>query len=278
MSFADIPDEQTNGNDEYRKTHYTKITSDYPIRLRILNKEAVHQKKYFLPKQRLSIIAPENEENDPIWQRNGRLMKENPDKSPNQIKGWISRQNRYMVNVLNRTMVKRAPQSGNVVFPGQNGFPTHDPESGELISDVDPTPLNRVEVLERGPTLFSQLNQINSATCDEAGNPIGIWNYDIVISATGKGRHMVTNIIPYPNKNDEIDLDELELYDLEEVGLRLEPDEIERVLNGVQLRDIFAARRGEDTTETDTDDDMSFESDVDDSDIQAGIDSLFGDS
>ena len=249
-AFADIPESQNGeggGGSEFRQIFYTKIIPGVNSRIRILDSKAVHFQKYFIPSQRISIIAPEDEEQDPIWQNNGRLLKENPNSKPNEIKGFIPRQNRYVVNVLNRTLVKRTP-SGSIVFPGLSGFPTHDPETGELIANIEPTPLNRVEILERGPTLFSQLNQINQQVCDDAGNPLGLTTFDIVISATGQGRKMVTNVIPYANHNDVVEIPQEELYDIEnEVGIRLQHDEIVKVLNGVSLKDIFAARRGDDT-------------------------------
>lgn len=274
MAFADIPEESSiNTNSDFRRVEYCKIIPGVPVRLRILDKNAVHMRKYFLPRQRISIVAPENEADDPIWQRNGQLMKENPDKKTSEISGFIPRQNRYAVNVLNKTMVKRSP-SGNVVFPTPKGFPTNDPETGELIANIDPEPLNRVEVLERGPRLFAQLNQINQQVCDDAGNPLGIWTYDIVISATGSGLNMVTNIIPYPNHDEPADVPEEELYDLEnEVPIILEPEEISRLLEGVLLRDIFAARDTVNSGE-----DVIVDDDFDVDNLEENIESLFSDA
>lgn len=243
MTFADVPEQ-----DEftYRKTHYVRITAGVPLRLRILDKKAYHVQKYFIPSQRISILALD-ESVDPIWRNNEKLMRENPDaKNPTQIPGFIRRQNRYMVNVLNRTMVKRSP-AGNIVYAIGGQFPTNDPETGELLVNIDPQPLNRVEVLERGPQLFAQLNSVNQSTVDEAGNPIGIWNYDIIINATGSGRKMMTNITPRPDLNDDVELPEgQEKYALETLGIQLSPDEMIAVVKGVSLRDIFEARRSDD--------------------------------
>lgn len=267
MTFADVPDFD-DGEREFRRTQFTKIVSGVNTRIRILNKKAHHEHKHFIPNQRVSIRCL-GEERCPICQNNQRLIKENPDKTPNQISGFINRQNRYMTNVLNRTLVK-VTSDGNVVFPKNGQFPTNDPASGSLITGIEPTPLNRVEVLERGPSLFKQFNNVNSTVADEAGNPIGIWNYDIIITATGKGRKMVTNVMPYSHHNDPIEGD-FELYDLEDVSIVLEPDEILKLLGGVSLSDIFSARYN--SGESDLEDE-AIPAVVDD-EVEKSIDDLF---
>lgn len=239
MSFADIPDKSETSGD-FKKTEWTRIAPGVTTRLRILDEHAVDTYKHFIPNQRISLACLG--EDCPICKNNDRLVSEHPNTKPWDIPGFISRQHRYKVNVLNKTVVKISP-NGSITFPTKGGFPTNDPATGELIANIDPTALNRVEVLERGPRLFEQFNMINQQVCDDVGNPLGIWNYDIVITASGSGPSMTTTVIPYPNQNDPVNIPEEDLYDLEDLDIVLEPDEFVRVMNGTALRDIFAARR-----------------------------------
>jgi len=237
MSFAEIPETTT----EFKRTEYVKIVAGVPLKLRILDNKAIHVVKHYVPSQKASILCL-GEETCPICQSNQKLIHENPSLAPRQITGFIPRQNRYMVNVLNRTFVKVTP-SENHVFAQNGAFPTHHPETGELLIDIEPQSLNLVQVLERGPTLFAQLNSINDAVTDEAGNPLGLDKFDITITATGSGRKMITNIIPHPDQNEEITILAEDKYPLETLGIQLAPDEILSLLSGVSLKDIFENRR-----------------------------------
>lgn len=265
MSFADIPEEMER---EFKPNRFVKIEAGVPLRLRILDKRALHTEKHFLPAQKVSVLCL-GDEVCPICAHNQKLIRANPDVSPRNLKGLIFRQNRYLVNVLNRTLVKRSP-SGNVVFAKGGQFPSHDPDTGELLVDIQPEPLDQVEILERGPTLFSQLNAIMSQVTDEAGNPRSLTEYDIVIMATGSGRKMTTNVIPYPDNDDEIEVPEDDKYALETIGIRLSPDEMVKLMNGVSLRDIFEQRREDEEADILTEEEVTVSEDV-----KASIDTLF---
>jgi hypothetical protein len=251
-SFVNIPE---SNEKEYKATEYVKLTSGVPVRMRILDEKAYHTTKHFIPNQKVSVLCL-GDEHCPICQTNARLFKENPELSPRQIKGIIPRQNRYMVNVLNRTMVKTT-SVGTIVYPVHGQFPTNDPDTGELLVNISATPLNRVQVLERGPTLFSQLNVINDSVTDENGNPKGIWTFDIVITSSGTGRKTTTNVIPYPDQNDVIpgtkeELDEKK-YVLSSLGLQVTANEMRQLLNGVSLKDVFASRKASNESELTSD-------------------------
>ena len=241
MTFANIPDR----SDEFKRFNYTKIYTGCQLRLRILDQHAVQTFRHYIPSAKMSIICL-GVERCPICQNNLKLVAENPKLNARQIRGYIPRQNRYMVNVLNRTMVKKTSK-GNIIYAIHNQFSPQDPETGELLTEIEPEPLNEVQVLERGPRLFEQFNQINETVIDnETGNPIGLWKYDIVITSTGSGRKMITNVTPYPDSNDVVDIPVEEKAILESLGVLLEPDEIVQLLRGISLRDIYQARQGAD--------------------------------
>lgn len=262
--FAHIPERKE--FTEFKKVQYLKIIPNVTIRVRILDKEATLIFKHYLPKQGISVVCLGDE--CPICIQNKKLITEHQGIPTSQIKGYLPRSARHSVNVLNRTLVK-ITEDGEVVYPDVYGKFPKTSQSGKDITKLQANPLNRVEVLERGNNLFQQLNAYNLNVVDEADNPVGIWNYDVVISATGAGRDMVTNAIPQPQKNDVVEVPEEDKYDLKNISLTLSVDEMWKVLSGVSLTDIFSARRGEEGTDEVED---ALESAVDES-----IESLFKD-
>jgi len=238
--FADIPVyDDTKG--DFKKVKFTKIIPGYPVRIRVLNKGAYRVAKHYLPKQRISVVCLE--ENCPICANNRKLALANPGVTYSDIPGIINKQNRFLVNVLNRTKVKTTPTE-HVVYAGSDGkFPNQHPETGEDLTGIKATPQNTIEVLERGSTLFSQLNGIYDTVRDEEGNRIGLTNFDIILTASGKGRQMTLSAVAQPQFNDVVELNSEDLYDLEKVPMKLSEDELIKVLNGVALQDIFEARK-----------------------------------
>lgn len=240
MPFATIPER----SGEFKRFAYVKIFTGCQLRLRILDQHAIQTFKHYIPSAKLSVTCL-GEERCPICQKNQKLIAENPKLNPRQIRGYIPRQNRYSVNILNRTMVKKTSK-GNIIYAIHNQFSPQDPETGELLTEIEAQPINEVQVLERGPKLFEQFNQINETVIDnETGNPVGLWNYDIVITSTGSGRQMVTNVTPYPDSNDVVNIPVEEKAILESLGILVEPDEMVQLLRGVSLRDVYQARQGE---------------------------------
>jgi hypothetical protein len=204
--------------------------------------------KHYLPLQKVSVVCL-GDAHCPICANNRKLVSDNPGIQYTAIKGIIGRQTRFMVNVYNRTLVKITP-NGNVVYAQNGQFPMQDAASGEIITNIEAKPLNRVEVLERGSKLFAQLNDINKSVTDlETGKPLGLQNFDLVLTSTGTGRNMNTTPIPYPQYNDAVKVNAEELYDIPSIPLKLTEFEINELLRGVQIRDIFSARRAEDSIE-----------------------------
>jgi len=238
--FADIPVYDESKRD-FKPTKFLKIIPGYPVRIRILSQSAYRVAKHYLPKQKVSLVCLDEE--CPICANNRKLVEANPDTAYNEIAGIIGKQNRYLVNALNRTKVK-ITASGKVVYAGADGkFPPQHPESGEDLTNVKATPLNTVEVLERGSTLFGQLNGIHDTIRDDEGEKIGLTNYDIILTATGKGRQMTVSAVAQPQFNDVVEVAEEDLYDLAKVPMKMSANEIIKLLSGISLQDIFEARK-----------------------------------
>lgn len=236
MSFAAIP--EFNESTTFKRTPFVKIVPNVAYRFRILDTNAHMMEKHYIPSKRISINC-NGADQCPICQRNYQLAKDNSGKKVADIPGYLKRQTRYAVNVLNRTVVKIMPD-GTALYPVNNTFPSV--HNGVATGEIVEQPLNRVEVLERGIKLFKNLNTINDRITDNTGNPLGIHTFDIELMATGAGRTMEITVIPQTHLNDEVKADESDKVDLESLGIVLEFDEIVKLLEGVSLSDIFSAR------------------------------------
>lgn len=173
-----------------------------------------------------------------------------------EVKQFNPYQVRYYANVLDRTPVKVSPKS-ETGFENKrrpdNTWPLVCEETGEFLEGVEERPSNTVKILAGGVTLFNALESIDNATLDENENKIGIENYDIVLMISGTGRDRKTSPVPQERRNDVIDVDEHELYDLDRALIVFTPEEITDFLNGTSLSDIFKARRlSESEPEVDT--------------------------
>jgi len=238
--FADIPIYDETKKD-FKPVRFLKIIPGYPVRIRVLDKAAYRATKHYLPKQKISVVCLE--ENCPICANNKKLAIANPGVNYSDIPGIINKQNRFLVNVLNRTKVKTTP-AGHIVYAGSDGkFPAQHPETGEDLKDIKALSQNSIEVLERGSTLFGQLNGIHDTIRDEEGNRLGLTNYDIILTAVGKGRQMTVSAVAQPQYNDKIEINEIDLYKLDKVPMKLSEDELIKVLSGISLQDIFEARK-----------------------------------
>jgi len=238
--FADIPIYDETKKD-FKPTRFTKIIPGYPVRIRILSKNAYRISKHYLPKQKVSVVCLE--EDCPICANNRKLVEANPGVTYNEIPGIIGKQNRYLVNVLNRTKTKTT-ESGKTVYAGADGkFPAQHPETGEDLAKIKALSQNTIEVLERGSTLFGQLNGIHDTIRDEEGERIGLTSYDIILTATGKGRQMTVSAVAQPQLNDVVEINDIDLYDLSKVPMKLSADEITKLMNGISLQDIFESRK-----------------------------------
>jgi hypothetical protein len=112
----------------------------------------------------------------------------------------------------------------------------------------DFAPLNRVKILEGGPTLFKEtLNAVETMQLDELGKDI--LQYDIVFAASGEGRERKINAIPQTPKDFEdewlIDPETKEPQRLFDLDLLVEPNSIEEItamMRGATMEELNALR------------------------------------
>jgi len=225
---------------QFEKPKYLKLLPYVPVRVRVLDKMPYMAYKHYIPSASISVLCLGEE--CPICQRNTELIKNNPGVKYMNIKGLIPRQERYLVNVLNRTPVK-VTSAGSIVYPNLEGeFPTS-AESESLVG-IEAKPLNQVEVLERGYELFSNLQILHKTTRNAANELVGLTNFDIVLIYPGGKKSPQANATAFM---DEVNVPPESMYTLSAMGIQLTSAEMLKALSGVRLKDIFAARRESDT-------------------------------
>ena len=106
-SFVEFPTFDNNFVD-FERPQYLRFREGFPTVVRILDKNAYAVRKHWINKARISLLCLG--ETCPICASNDKIRGENP-KTFRNIKGYIPVQFRYMVNVLDRTMVVIDPET-----------------------------------------------------------------------------------------------------------------------------------------------------------------------
>jgi hypothetical protein len=190
-------------------------------------------------------------EDDPQALLNKRIRLENPENYKN-VRGYRSFSDRYAVNVLDRTVSKICPNCDADVKATNGTFPAVCPScNSTAVVNVEPAPLNRVRVMQGGKTLFDQIKTKDDTIRDEEGNPRGVQNFDLKLIVVGTGNQRMT-VATETTSYDEIEISPENLFDTETIFPKVTYEEMEQLVRGVSLRDIFAARRSTDLTEVST--------------------------
>ena len=179
----------------------------------------------------------------PVCDNNKKIIFEHPEDF-RDVPGYSPQSRRFLINVLDRTLVKVCPSCQEEVVPlsGKN-YPATCPACRSFLTDVAPVPSNKVKLLSFGVELAQRLNSIESSICDVQGDPVGLTNFDIVFAVEGAGRKKVTTPIAAANRNDPVDVPEEAFQDKDNAVMHLEANEILDLLRGVSLKDIYASRR-----------------------------------
>jgi hypothetical protein len=222
-------------------------------------------------------------ENCPICLKNESLKHEFPDSFRKQ-KGYIGRNRRYLVNVLDKTPVLKDQETGVEYYAYKGKFPTVSSDGEKSLVDLKPEPSNTIKILERGRELFEQLASIHNETSISEIDPTsgdelvsgGLTSFDIKLVTMGAGKDMVITVMPILQSNDDVGpiLKERELktHVLSTVGILLSPNEMVDLTRGVSLKDIFSKRRAEEDVA-----DAKNEVQGSLADVQATIEALYGD-
>ncbi len=244
---------QTAGGSKFRKTRWF-FPRPGSYNIRILHEDYATKYTHWLKSggRGITIECIGEDNGCPICMDNQTIIAENPDVNPRTIAGFNAFTKTAYVNILDKTLVKVAPESGEENYADENGtFPlvsygkTH-----ESIVDVQPAPSNKVKVFSRSAGVFDTIKDYDKSIRESAGK--SITDYDLTIIVRPKqGNQIGSNLsfIPQTHLDDVVELEE-ELYDLDTVLIQLNPNEVRELQRGVSLSDIFSARKSSESEKT----------------------------
>lgn len=232
-SFGTPREERPQFESKFKKTLFVDMNATSTVR--ILTNGYLPVQTHFVNRATVQCIG----EGCPICANNKMLIMQFPDTFKDEPK-YAPRRTVNLVNVLDKSMVRVCPKCATEIHATANQAPSAC-KCGEILAGA-PTRSMKVKVLSRGVTLFDQLDAINNAIMDAQGERVGLTGYDLtfVISGTGKNK-TITPIAGQISPMDEYN--EADLYDLENVTLKLDAMEMLDLQRGVSLKDIFAARK-----------------------------------
>lgn len=238
MSFGSSTQKQSRGYGERQQFEpvYLKLAEGERL-VRILDEEETSYWRYWIPvnvggkRQGRSIVIGSMKES-PIAQYMASLGEDHPE--------FRKIQKRMLLNVLDRTLVKKDSNGLETYADARNNFPATS-NSGENISNVVPEPNNRVLVVEFGPDLMDKLAMLHLRIRDQKTfEPLPIWRFDVTIISTGQGKEVNRTVFPDTNQEPLPDeLASLPKYDLKQL-VRPAPYEFQqRLLDGEDYIDLI---------------------------------------
>lgn len=228
--------ERTEYDPDFKKTVFMRLVSLHTIR--VLSEKSFVTFLHWINRVPIKCLG----DDCPVCKQNKLIILENPN-TFRKVSTYSARRQTFYLNVLDRTVVKVCTNCGAENLMVANRFPPTCESCSILINDIEPASLNKVKVLSRGITFGEDLNNIHMSYVNDAGDIIGIKNYDVQIMVGA-------NKQPFPQavltSNDKVDVPDSELFDLESAPISLEGDEMLDLQRGVSLKDIFAARSSDD--------------------------------
>lgn len=216
----------------YNKPTFLKIVPGGTYVVRILQETAVSKLTHWFNGS-VECLG----EDCPVCAMSKKIRYEDPEnfrKNPN----YKPQSERVSVNVLDRSMVKVCTNCKEEVHKINDVFPSLCIFCNSVITSVEPHISNKVKVLQRGGEFFNRLNLIDKSKINASGERVGITGFDLVLMATRN------DLVPMPTDDfSKIELPEDTFYDLENIIIKVNADEMTQLMRGVSLKDIFAARK-----------------------------------
>jgi hypothetical protein len=231
MPFSPLPEKQKYESN-FKKVEFIKLTKGTNV-IRILDEDYVTYVTHYVPSAGVSFKCLGRAE-CPVCQHNKQLIVENPETFRN-IQGYLPQQIRHYINVLDRTPVKVCTKCQKETKAYDEKYPSAC-ECGAFITAVVPTPLNKVKILSKGNELFEKFLLFQRKYGD-------ITTFDIELNAHDKNDKKSPDALPIREQNDVVTIDPELKFNLSEAILVLGASEINDVLRGVSLKDIFKARK-----------------------------------
>jgi len=241
MSIAQI--DAPKAQYDSKKKLYLKLAQGQTI-IRILEDTATKFYTHYINNSTVQCLG----DDCPVCQNNRVIYTAHPDDF-RDVKGYSSKVQKFLINVMDRTLVKVCPTCGAENAKAGNAFPVTC-SCGVVIAPVTETPSNTIKVLGKGVTVFEQFNAFEETILDVNNNPVPLTAFDIVLTVSGAGRLTKVVAIPMTNRMDVIEFNKEDLYKLDDGVPKLTHEEIAELQRGISMRDIFSARRATEETNT----------------------------
>jgi hypothetical protein len=238
MSFF----EKSGDESRFRKTEYLKLTpGTHTIRIVQNVGKKYYQHWLGMGVECLGEACPQCKQNKRIIDDIGGDPQEAYKyASSNKVDGFVGKQARGAVNVLDRTPIKVCPNCQTENRPANNVFAAACSSCGQLITEVEPNITNNIKVFSRAASVFEQIDDLDRAVLDKEGEPRGVTNFDLNLHVVGN------NTVPVPADNYEVlEVDEEKFFDLENVVVNFTVEEMEQRMKGASFKEIFQSRRSE---------------------------------
>lgn len=253
MLFEDVKPREATQN--FKKTEFLSLKMPGKYVIRFLEKPVLVSTHFVNEKYPIKCLG----EACPICANNKTLRVQNPDKRDNmrEIRGYLPRADRYMLNVYDKTEVKTCPNCKAEVHAIDGNFPPVC-NCGTYVINEKSHPSNRIKVFSLTEEKAVQVQMIEKAQQTETGEPISLNSYDLVLLASISNKKMNWTPMANVSANAPLGITDEQLKEFltpkEKFAIVLTPEEISSLLKGISLRDIFLTRKvdtqGLDTTVT----------------------------
>lgn len=226
-----------NSGGEVREQIYLRLQPGEKT-IRILDEEETPFWRYWMQVS----IGPGQKAGRPVITGRGspidRYMASLEEGDPNLAK----KQQRMLLNVLDRTWVKKNSKGQAVYADESYEYPKTDPGTGEDLTRIEPEPHNKVLILEFGPQLMQDFMLLDKRTRsrEDPRKLLNIWEFDVKIITRGKGRDTVHKAFADDDKSPlSQDLLALPRHDLVSMTLPLPNEACQRILDGEAFQEVI---------------------------------------
>lgn len=218
----------------YRKTEFMNLDAG-EHRFRILEPRETKKYTHYIGFAYIECLGDEC----PVCLNNKKILFEHPE-DYRDVKGWAPRNQRFYINVLDKTPAKKCTKCG---LEKVNYAADVCPTDGSPMEVLEP----RVKVLSMGSTLLEDIKVMSKSVRNKQDERIDIRMYDFTLEITGARQNKKTHVAHkwYPGDEAFDDVKQEEMFDLSEVAIKLSAEEMLDVFNGASLKDVFTMRRAQ---------------------------------
>lgn len=235
--FDDVKPKEKAQN--FKKTEFFAIKTPGTYVIRILDAPVFVSTHFVNGKYPIRCLG----DNCPVCENNRVLRNANPKVTDlRDLHGYFGKQDRYMMNILDRSMVKTCPNCKLEHYAINGQYPPLC-TCGTPIMNEKEHKCERVKVMSMLIDKADSVKLIEKAVLGADGNPVGINTFDLILLASVDAKKKI-NWTPMPNpaSNDKVEVKEEDITPQDKFAITFNRDEIISLLKGVTIKDIFLAR------------------------------------